>query len=102
MEESYLKDAAIYCRISIRWQAGFAIKLCRLSAYSAFLKRRDLLFVLIVERLRKQLEWLVYVTALEGTHFAEFEPDSHSEGMTVLGADLDPAFEVHLIRDNDA
>ena len=72
------------------------------SAHSDLLERGDLLFVLIVEGLRKQLEWLIDVTALKSTHFTEFKPDSHGEGVTVFRTDLDPAVEVHLIRDNDA
>ena len=69
---------------------------------SEILEGSDLLFELIVEGLGEHLEWSVDIPALESAHFAEFKTDSHGEGLSILGTDLDPAVEVHLVGDDDA
>jgi hypothetical protein len=69
---------------------------------SEILEGSDLLFELIVEGLGEHLEWSVDISALESAHLAEFKTDSHGEGLSVLWTDLDSAFEVHLVGDDDA
>ena len=65
-------------------------------------ERCNLLLVLRVVDVGKNLERLVDVAALQRADFAEFKPDAHSKGMTVLLHHLDSLLVINLVSHHDS
>ena len=102
-EEVILKAKAPSVTVSVFvLLMGYTLTLPSGAVRSDILEGSDLLFELIVEGLGEHLEWSVDIPALKSAHFAEFKTDSHGESLSVLGTDLDPAVEIHLVGDDDA